>query len=120
MHIYSQLIALFLCFTAMFSAQADEIWGNRGFEGFAKSQPLVDQKKLESFLGREWTEVIFKTGLEPSRIFKPDFQHIDPILERAVEAKMGILELFTQGELADARAPAILLDESLLERINSK
>lgn len=116
----SRLITVVFFFGLMIPVEAAELWGEKGFHNFAKSLPLMDRGSLESVLGKEWTEVVFKTGLEPARIHKADFDHIDPVLEHAVGSKMGILELFTTGELADAKAPALLLDQNLLERIDAK
>lgn len=115
-----KLLAFLFFINALIPAEAEELWGKQGFLGFAKSQPVIDRGALESVLGKEWTEVVFKTGLEPNRVHKADFDHIDPVLERAVGSKMGILELFTTGELADTKAPALLLDQRLLERIDAK
>ena len=116
----SRLITVVFFFGLTNPVEATDLWGEKGFHDFAKSLPVMDRNSLESILGKEWTEVVFKTGLEPARIHKADFQHIDPVLEHAVGSKMGVLELFTTGELSDARAPALFLDQTLLERIDAK
>ena len=99
---------------------AKSIWGDGGFSGLAESLPHADPRLLEQTLGREWTNVIYRSGLEPQRVFKADFSQIDPVMERAVASKLGILELFTDIELANASSPALLLDASVLQRIDSK
>jgi hypothetical protein len=111
---------LFTLLLTLNSAQAGSLWGDGGFSAFTESLPRADVKRVEQTLGREWANVIYRSGLEPNRVHKADFAHIDAVLERSVQAKLGILELFTSIELADPKAPALLLDEDLLQRIDAK
>jgi|APCry1669193181_1035450.scaffolds.fasta_scaffold00933_13 hypothetical protein len=111
---------LFTLFLAFHSAQAGNLWGDGGFRTFTESLPRADANQVEQTLGREWTHVIYRSGLEPNRVHKADWAHIDAVLERSVKAKLGILELFTSIELADPKAPALLLDEDLLQQIDAK
>ena len=101
-------------------AQATSIWGDGGFHRFSASLPHADPIKMEQSLGRDWRQVISRCGLEPSRIQKADWPHIDAVLQHSVQAKLGILELFTSPELADPKAPALILDEALLQQIDAK
>ena len=98
-------------------AQATSIWGDGGFHRFSASLPHADPIRMEQSLGRDWRQVITRCGLEPSRIQKADWPHIDAVLQHSVQAKLGILELFTSLELADPKAPALILDEALLQRL---
>lgn len=102
------------------SAHATSIWGDGGFNGFTNTLPHADRQGVEQTLGHEWSDVIFKIGFEPNRIKKADFAHIDAVLERAVKAKLSVLDLFTMGELSDSRSFALLLDAEVLQHIDSK
>lgn len=111
------ILALFLFHTP---SMASGLWGQGGFAVFSESLPLADRTVLEKSFGQEWTEVVFRTGIDPDRIRAPDFTQIDAVLERAVHEKYGILELFTDPELADTKAPALLLQGKVLEHIDAK
>jgi len=115
-----RLIALLCSLNMLPPVEAEELWGNQGFEGFANSQPVMNREGLDWVLGKDWTEVVFRAGLDPNRVHKADFDHIDPVLERAAGSKLGILDLFTTGELANTKSPALLLDQHLLEQIDAK
>jgi hypothetical protein len=101
-------------------ASASGLWGEGGFEAFSESLPEANRALIEKTLGPEWTEVVIKTGLDPLHVRTPDFQQIDAVLERAVREKYGILELFTDAELANTQAPALLLQGAVLDRIDAK
>ena len=101
-------------------AQATSIWGDGGFHQFSASLTHADPIKMEQSLGRDWTQVITRCGLDPRRIQKADWPHIDAVLQHSVQANLGILELFTSSELADPREPALILDEALLQQIDAK
>lgn len=99
---------------------ASEIWGEGGFDTFSDRLPLVDASELSKNLGKQWTDVIFKTGVETTQILKADFASIDPVLERAAHEKLGILDLFTGKDLANPKARALFLDEKVLAKIDAK
>ena len=117
---FASFVLLFILVSVFHSAQAESLWGDGGFSTFTESLPRADSKQVEQTLGREWTHVIYRSGLEPNRVHKADWTHINAVLERSVKAKLGILELFTSIELADPKAPALLLDEDLLQQIDAK
>lgn len=117
---FACFILLFLLHVLSYSVHAKSLWGDGGFSAFSESLPHADPKVVLQSLGREWTNVIYKTGLEPSRVHKADFTHINAVLEHAVATKLGILELFTAGELADPKGPALLLDSDALQKIDAK
>ena len=92
----------------------------KSFQELLGSIPKMDHKGLEMTLGREWTEVLFRTELDPSAVLKADLKHITAVLDAAAREKADILDLLTQQELSLKPGSAILLDAKLLQEIDAR
>jgi hypothetical protein len=88
--------------------------------GLMNTLPGVERTELVGLLGREWSEILFRTDLDPKKVLKAEFATLEPILETAVREQRDILDLLTRRELAVRSRPALLLDAELLDRIDAK
>lgn len=113
-------IALFLLLCCTSAAQAAGLWGPQGFGGFSSGLEAASEAALKKATKDYWTVLQHRTGLQLERIRVATFTDIDSLLARAIQGGLGTLELFSQKELADPSAPALLLEGSTLRRIDAK
>jgi hypothetical protein len=111
------LLSIQVCGSA---AQAGGLWDSRGFRAYSSGLPAASEASLRKIVGNYWETVRSRTNLDLGRIRVARFEDIDPVLERASRSGLGTLDLFTQKELADPAAPALLLDGPTLRRIAEK
>jgi len=114
---------VFLSLTIALSSattHAADLWGPQGFTGFTSGLQTASQDVLRETAKSYCATLQQRTDLDLSRVRVATFRDIDPILRRATQHGWGTLDLFTQKELADKTAVALLLDERTLRQIDEK
>lgn len=102
------------------TAYAGALWEPQGFSSYISSLPYASDASLRKITKNYWETLRTRTNLDIGKIHVAKFEDIDPLLERASQSGLGILDLFTQKELADPSAAALLLDGPTLRRIAEK
>jgi hypothetical protein len=114
------LLALFSILACNPSAEAASLWGPNGYQALAAGLRAASESDLKSATKAYWCVIRERSGLDTSRVRIATFKDIDPVLSAALQSGLGSLDLFTQRELADPSAPALLLDRSTLGQIDAK
>jgi hypothetical protein len=99
---------------------AADVWGSEGFTTFSESLPKASPESLKKITKAYWPFVQTRSGLVADRLKLVSFDRIDPVLKRAADDGMGILDLFTMAELANPSAPGLVLDAQTLRSIDEK
>lgn len=87
---------------------------------FSADLPKASPDSLKKITKAFWPFVQTRSGLAADRLKLVSFDRIDPVLKRAVDDRMGILDLFTMAEFANPSAPALVLDAQTLRSIDDK
>lgn len=114
------LIALILPFSLEAFAASEKSSLDSSVQALLSELPKMDHQILETTLGKEWVEVLFRTELDPQNVLRADFQHIEAVLDAAVRSQADILDLMTLKELSVKPGAAILLDSKLLQEIDAR
>ena len=110
-----------LCFLlAGFLSHASEVWGEKGYYHFVEGLPKASPEALDQITMDYDSVLIERLKIQGDKVRLASFKDIDPVLHRAVEGKMGILELFSLKDLADPSGHALLLDAETLKSIERK
>ncbi len=115
-----KIFASLLVFALSPAALAAEFWGPQGYPGFTSGLQPASERTLQRATKNYRTVLQQRAGLDLAKIRVATFKDIDPLLARAAQSGLGTLDLFTQKELADPSAMALLLDGSTLRQIDAK
>jgi hypothetical protein len=119
MFLLKMLVGLYLLL-AGFLSQASEVWGEKGYHHFVDSLPKASPEALDQITNNYDSVLTERLKIQGDKVRLASFKDIDPVLRRAVEGKMGVLDLFSLKDLADPSAHALLLDAETLKSIEGK
>lgn len=101
-------------------AQAGDLWGAAEMATLCAESAAATHDALEGALG-EYREVVTRReGLDPVRIRQVDPARLAPILQRAVLAGMGPLEVFTDPQFAVGGPCVLFLDHAALAALDRR
>ena len=100
--------------------QADGFWGKQGFQGFCDQLPQVSEATLSKELGDYFAKLRTEESLTLSAVRQVSDTDMTRLLSSAARSGWGILEMFTQKELANTRGCALWLDQATLAQIDRK
>lgn len=117
---FACFLVLMLIHLCGVGAHADGLWGPQGFRSYGNGLPVASEESLKKVTKAYWETLRSRSDLDLKRVRVARFEDIDPVLDRASQAGLGTLDLFTQKELADPASAALLLDGPTLRRIGQK
>ena len=91
MFLLKMLVGLCLLL-AGFLSQASEVWGEKGFHHFVESLPKATPEALNQITNNYDAVLTERLKIQGDKVRLASFKDIDPVLRRAVEGKMGVLD----------------------------
>jgi hypothetical protein len=96
---------------------SDSFWGD-GFMAFCKSLRAPEKGILRSSFGDYLSVIERREKLDLNKILIADFEHIAPVLTRAIQLRWAALDFFTMSEFAGNSPCLIMIDKESLAAVD--